>query len=64
MQQQVEKVEETKAEVPEDSTSVKLVHQKRTLKHALPPLSPPPAHIPTSMSTPTVLQTSEQECDR
>ena len=39
MQQQVEKAEETKAEVPEDSTSVKLVHQKRTLKHALPPLS-------------------------
>ena len=54
VQQQVEK-EDTKVEVPEDPTTAKPVHQKRTLKHALPPLSPPPVHIPTSMSTPTVM---------
>ena len=54
MQQQVEK-EETKVEVTEDPMVVNLVHQKRTLKHALPPLSPPPVHIPTSMSTPMVM---------
>jgi len=41
--------------VPEDPTTVKLIHQQHTLKHALPPLSPPPVCIPTSMSTPTVM---------
>jgi ubiquitin C-terminal hydrolase len=54
VQQQVAR-EETKVEVPEDPTTAKIVHQKRTLKHALPPLSPPSVHIPTSMSTPTVM---------
>ena len=47
--------EDTKVEVPEDSTAVKLVHQKHTLKHALPPLSHSPVYIPTSMSAPTVM---------
>jgi len=54
VQQQVEK-EDKKVELPEDSTTVKLIHQKHTLKHALPPLSPPTVHIPTSMSTSTVM---------
>ena len=64
MQQQVEK--DTKVDLPEHSTTVRLVHQKHTLKQALPLLSLSPVHIP---STPTVMfykypNTSEVDSQR